>query len=299
MPIYYLYPGKKIRVLVTLVDFALLIVAVALNFVNHLTVKSRFLSALIVFCIIIYGPLMEYFFGATLGHMLFGAHIVGQSNQKPSLKTIGSRVVLFLPFLLTVSLMILSDRGRVPAPLFWALGLSLLILVADYAAVWFNPQKQAWHDNLAGTYCVLMPGRGRYEESSAIASELAKWIILLASCAVIYFIHIQFKPLDKLRPVVESLFSGHVERKEAKPAKAMILPVVKVFVESRDCVVKGIFMSPQGASIFINDQTHFIGDVVCGGEIIEIADNRVTLKFDEYNTIQFGLGSKIKARLRQ
>ncbi|MCD6385696.1 RDD family protein, partial [Candidatus Sumerlaeota bacterium] len=75
--------GFWIRVVATLVDFIVFIPVVALSF-YAISSKSLFLTLLLILPGVLYKPLMEAFYGATLGKMACGLRVVDKSGANLS-----------------------------------------------------------------------------------------------------------------------------------------------------------------------------------------------------------------------
>jgi len=172
--------GFWIRFGARIVDFLVFLPIAVLAYWNTFSLKST--TALILTCVpgLIYKPLMESFFGATLGKMAFGIKVIDSNGNRLSLF---GAYVRFFPFLIQTgvnlagqlilfsseqfqsasSMMELAEaqKGNFLAPI----GTIVNILVAVeciFAA--FTSRKRALHDMLAESFCV-------YKEPEAPASE--------------------------------------------------------------------------------------------------------------------------------
>ena len=162
--------GFWIRAGAYIIDFVVFIPIAILNFWNIYSLKSMTVLVLISLPGLMYKPLMESFFGATLGKMSCKIKVIDNRGNKLSLF---SAYVRFFPFLLPAGVglagqLILfsssqfqsaetfkevaeAQQGNYLAPIGTILGV-LLIIECVFAA--FTNRKRALHDMLAESYCV-------------------------------------------------------------------------------------------------------------------------------------------------
>jgi len=90
--------GFWIRVLASVIDSAIFIPLSIFSFLNLMFFKNTALLMLTILPSFLYKPLMESFYGATLGKMACGIRVIDNIGQKLSLEIAYLR---FLPFILT------------------------------------------------------------------------------------------------------------------------------------------------------------------------------------------------------
>jgi uncharacterized RDD family membrane protein YckC len=162
--------GFWIRVGAYIIDFFVFIPVVILGVWNTWSLKSPIVLVLASTPSFLYKPLMESFFGATLGKMACGLKVIDGKGNKLSLL---SAYVRFLLFLLAAAVSLTSELVRFSSPEFqeaasWteaaqvkapvflqavSLVVSLLMLV-DCVVAAFTSRKRALHDMLAESFCV-------------------------------------------------------------------------------------------------------------------------------------------------
>lgn len=162
--------GFWIRVGASLVDFLVFIPIAILGFWNTISLKSTTVLVLISLPAFLYKPLMESFFGATLGKMSCRIKVIDEQGKKLSLFRAYCRA---LPFLVGSAVGLASQLILFSSPQFQSAGswmeamqakpttvldlvnplVSLFILV-DCLFVAFTPRKRALHDMLAESFCV-------------------------------------------------------------------------------------------------------------------------------------------------
>ena len=168
--------GFWIRVVANFVDGLVFIPLIGLTFYNLLVVKSALLMFFISIPKFFYKPLMESYYGATLGKMACGIRVIDAKGQK---LTLSIAYIRFIPFLIARVVTIISaltifslpefssastlvEIGRVnqtnPVEFFRKL-IGFLVLI-DCIVAGFSYRKRAVHDMMAGSYCV-------YKESFA------------------------------------------------------------------------------------------------------------------------------------
>ena len=162
--------GFWIRVGSQIVDFLVFIPLVILSYWNIFSLKSA--AVLILICVpgLIYKPVMESFYGATLGKMACGIKVIDSNGKKLSLF---GAYVRFFPFLISTgvnlagqlilfsspqfqsaqSLMELgqAQQGNFLAPV--GTVVNVLIMIECIVAA-FTLRKRALHDMLAESFCV-------------------------------------------------------------------------------------------------------------------------------------------------
>jgi uncharacterized RDD family membrane protein YckC len=162
--------GFWIRVGAHLVDALIFSPLIILSFWNMLSFKSMTLMVLIHLPGFLYKPLMESFFGATLGKMSCKLKVV---NDQCNTLFLFDAYVRSLPFVLSAGIALASQVVWFSSPQFQSvtsfveLGeskqggyldmmstvVSVLVLI-DCAFAAFTFRKRALHDMLAESYCV-------------------------------------------------------------------------------------------------------------------------------------------------
>jgi uncharacterized RDD family membrane protein YckC len=162
--------GFWIRAVARVVDNLIFIPLIGLLIYNLLVIKSSLLMFLIAIPDFFYKPLMESYYGATLGKMACGIQVMDAKGQKLSLSVaymrcipfLISNVVTLIGALITFSspgfsfASTLAEIARVeetnPVEHFETI-INLLLLV-DCIVAGFTYRKRAVHDMMAGSYCV-------------------------------------------------------------------------------------------------------------------------------------------------
>ena len=162
--------GFWIRVGAQIVDTLVFIPIIVLSFWNTFSLKSMTLLILSSLPGLIYKPVMESFFGATLGKMACGIKVIDDNGHKLSLSaayvryfpflisagvTLAGQFILFLsPEFQTAETMMelgQAQQGNFLAPI----GTVLNVLVAiECIVAAFTFRKRALHDMLAESFCV-------------------------------------------------------------------------------------------------------------------------------------------------
>ncbi len=162
--------GFWIRFGAYIIDSLIFIPVVILSFWNTYSLKST--AVLILICLpgLIYKPLMESFFGATLGKMACGIKVIDDNGNKLSLF---GAYVRFFPFLISTGIAMVGQLIVFSSPQFQSatslieIGQAqqenflaiigtivnvLLLIECIFAA--FTFRKRALHDMLAESFCV-------------------------------------------------------------------------------------------------------------------------------------------------
>ena len=162
--------GFWIRVGASIIDSLIFIPLVILSFWNIFSLKSTAVLVLITLPGLIYKPIMESFFGATLGKMSCKIKVIGDDGNKLSLL---NAYIRFFPFLLSAGVGLVSQLILFSSPQFQSvtslmeLGeaqqgsfldvvrypVNVLVLI-DCVFVAFTFRKRALHDMMAESFCV-------------------------------------------------------------------------------------------------------------------------------------------------
>jgi len=164
------YAGFGIRLLASIIDTLALSPILILNFYNLINLKSIPFEIAITLTLIIYKPLMEYLYGATVGKMALKIKVVTTYFDKLSLSQAAIR---YTPWLIgnIVSIygtiMLYKNPDFLSATDFWRLAkvqesmqsgaidhLGTVLLIVSAIVILFNEKRQGLHDNLANTYCI-------------------------------------------------------------------------------------------------------------------------------------------------
>ena len=162
--------GFWVRLGSHLIDFVVFIPLVILTFWNMFSLKSTAVLVLTSLPGFFYKPLMESFYGATLGKMANGIKVIDNNGNKLSLSDAYLRAVPFLiasAIGLAGQLMLFSSPQFQSATSLIEIGeasqgnfLDLvgqvvnLLLVIECVVAAFTFRKRALHDMLAESYCV-------------------------------------------------------------------------------------------------------------------------------------------------
>jgi len=162
--------GFWIRIGASIIDYLIFIPLGILSYWNMFSLKSTAVLVLITLPGLIYKPLMESFFGATLGKMSCKIKVIGDSDNKLSLF---NAYIRFFPFLLSAGVGLAGQLILFSSPQFqsvtsWVeLGEaqqgSFLVVISypvyalvliDCVVVAFTFRKRALHDMMAESFCV-------------------------------------------------------------------------------------------------------------------------------------------------
>jgi uncharacterized RDD family membrane protein YckC len=162
--------GFWIRAGAYIIDTVVFIPLVVVGFWNIFRLKSMFVLVLISVPGLVYKPLMESYFGATLGKMACRIKVVNDNRKKLSLASAYAR---FLPFLASAVITLVSQLILFSSPQFEsvrsfvelgqaqekgflsALGtLVNIFIVIECVVAAFTFRKRALHDMLAESFCV-------------------------------------------------------------------------------------------------------------------------------------------------
>jgi uncharacterized RDD family membrane protein YckC len=182
--------GFWIRYGAYIIDSLIFIPVVILSFWNTYSLKST--AVLILICLpgLIYKPLMESFFGATLGKMACGIKVIDDKGNKLSLF---SAYVRFFPFLISTGIALAGQLIVFSSPQFQSatslieigqaqqenylkiVGLVVnLLLMIECVFAAFTFRKRALHDMLAESFCVYKEPQKPSSESSEPAGQDAQ-----------------------------------------------------------------------------------------------------------------------------
>jgi uncharacterized RDD family membrane protein YckC len=165
------YAGFWIRVLASFIDFIVLIPILGLQVFNLIQIKNLAFAIGLLVVQLLYKPLMEYQFGATLGKLALKINVVNEDFEG---MTLTQSFVRYAPWLIQhavglVNTVLLytnheflaeSDFFKMATiqeqnidPLYgYVTGVLLLI---SCIIVGFNSHKQGLHDKIAKTYCII------------------------------------------------------------------------------------------------------------------------------------------------
>jgi uncharacterized RDD family membrane protein YckC len=162
--------GFWVRVGASIIDSLIFIPIMVLGFWNMYSLKSTTLLVLISLPGLLYKPLMESFFGATLGKMSCKIKVINDEGKKLSLF---NAYIRFFPFLLSAGVTLAGQIILFLSPQFQSVKswtqlsqaqqgsfldvirypVSILVLI-DCVVVAFTFRKRALHDMMAESFCV-------------------------------------------------------------------------------------------------------------------------------------------------
>ncbi len=164
------WAGFWIRVGASLIDFIVYIPAIAFNMYNIYSLKSLPLQLLITLILIVYKPLLEFRYGATVGKMAVGIKVV---NNNYSSISITQAITRYIPWLIGQVISIYGTILLFQNPDFLSTTnwievgtiqneiiprgvnyIGSVILLVSCIFIAFTDNKQGLHDMLAGTYCI-------------------------------------------------------------------------------------------------------------------------------------------------
>jgi uncharacterized RDD family membrane protein YckC len=170
--------GFWIRVVAALIDYIIVLAPLQVGaFIAFSYVKNLPLFLLLSspgFVYIVYKPLMESRYGATLGKMACGLRVIDQQGRRLS---IVAAYVRFLPWLVTAVVHLITLVWVFSLPQFQAVSGFLelgrltqqspvhslntilgYVFMIDCVTAAFTTRKRAIHDMIAGSYCVWKVG---------------------------------------------------------------------------------------------------------------------------------------------
>ena len=164
------YGGFWERFGALILDWLVLLPLTIVNYFNGTTWKSTVLSVIIGLAYIVYKPLLEYLYGATLGKKGLTLTVVNRNYQKINgkdavLRNIFQIVTGLIAIPITVYTLQHGTVNRSQATtfadfdsgtllsVFYVLGICVLYL-ADAICLVANPKKQSLHDLIASTYVI-------------------------------------------------------------------------------------------------------------------------------------------------
>ena len=163
------HAGFSIRLGAAVLDSLILLPLAALNIWNMLGLKSLLLMVLLSFLTMLYKPMYEYLYSATIGKRTVGIKVLTESYDR---MTLDQSFLRSAPWIISGLLGVSTNVAIFQAEKFADTTSfeELVVLMNQYAgmgdqlASWmlvisclfvlFNQKKQALHDQLAKTYCV-------------------------------------------------------------------------------------------------------------------------------------------------
>ena len=165
------WAGFWVRVGASLIDFFVYLPFAGLSFYNLNNSKNLYLQLFCLLVMMLYKPLMEFRYGATLGKMAVGIKVVSNDFQSITLPQstlrylpwlVGQVISLFTAILLfqhpdfeyTSGMTELGYlQNEIISPLIRML--SSVFLLVSCLVVAFSENKQGLHDMIGSTYCIF------------------------------------------------------------------------------------------------------------------------------------------------
>lgn len=164
------FAGFGIRVGASLLDSLVLVPLIGLDYLNMLQLKNLPLALSLALISALYKPLMEYFYGATVGKMIVKIKVVNYQLGAISLE---QALIRYLPWAMSVVVNFLATAALFEAEGFaeardfvtygelaaaspydkW-IQFSIWVMPISAFGILFNNYQQAVHDQLARTYCI-------------------------------------------------------------------------------------------------------------------------------------------------
>lgn len=166
------YAGFWIRFGASLIDSLVMIPIVLLTFYDMMMLKSFAFYVVISIIGALYKPLMEHYYGATLGKMAVGIKVVDSTFHRIDLETAFLRALpwLFNQVISLVSMYFIfftvgfqdvegfmefaEFQQNVNDPVSWLSTLSSLFLIVSGIVIATNDYAQGLHDKIANTYVI-------------------------------------------------------------------------------------------------------------------------------------------------
>jgi uncharacterized RDD family membrane protein YckC len=157
------------------IDIAVLLPIIGLSFYNFITLKNLPLFLLVSLLSILYKPLLEYYYGATVGKMALKLKVVNKQNEGIEL---GQSFIRSLPgylgslLMLPVQYAMFSDSGFMDADTFMSFSvystefnknyaymnfigpIQTIFFIIDLIVATQNNKNQSIHDMMANTYVI-------------------------------------------------------------------------------------------------------------------------------------------------
>ncbi len=149
------YAGFINRAFAAIVDAFVFIPFALIN--TYLIVSTGDLAASILTTLasLIYKPMMEGYYGATLGKMALNIKIINEQHQTINME---ESIIRNSPWILSniaALLLVISPFGSLSSMLISIQGLAGLFLFVSAIFVIFDERKQALHDKFGNTFCVF------------------------------------------------------------------------------------------------------------------------------------------------
>lgn len=164
------WAGFWVRTGASLIDGVIYLPVVALSFYNLLSLKFLAIQIIIDVVLLLYKPLMEYRYGATLGKMAVKIKVVNTNFEALSvqqailrsfpfwishLSSLASAILLFqqtnFETATTLTQVTFLQNEVIPSSINTAISFFTLVCCIVVA---FTEKKQGLHDMMANTYCV-------------------------------------------------------------------------------------------------------------------------------------------------
>ncbi|MEO1054181.1 MAG: RDD family protein [Bacteroidota bacterium] len=156
------------RVGASLIDLLLFIPVIVVSVYNIISIQSFAFSVILSMVYIVYKPVMEWKYGATLGKMAVKIKVVNsdlepitleQSIMRFSLYLVNQMISIVSSYFLFSNLygdIGLLEIGEVQQgdPLSAVSQLMSLVILVSVLFVAFDKERQALHDKIARTYCI-------------------------------------------------------------------------------------------------------------------------------------------------
>lgn len=194
-PLYIQYGGVVRRIGAFIADMIFITIISALNnFIFSFGTGFYINTAIFTILVLLYRPLMEGYYGATLGKMLFKLKVVNQEFTKATFSKTFARNIFHIVYLLVnagfavyiyyqfqnmSTDMVLSNGENLQVFGGIVIGAYAFILLLDLVIMLGSPKYYSLHDRIAGTYVVKaksLTSRGPvaavYGQPNGRASEL-------------------------------------------------------------------------------------------------------------------------------
>ena len=168
----YKYASFIQRVAASLVDMVIFIPIIAASFYNTMDMKNLGLAMLLILVSFLYKPLMEYYYGATLGKMAMKLKVLDLNFEDISMGQSFSRAfpwIISTVVNLIVTYLMFQDPDFYDAIGFFAFGqysnefaassyntYAGLVLLISIIFIFWEKRKQTLHDKVAKTVVVKL-----------------------------------------------------------------------------------------------------------------------------------------------
>ncbi len=270
--------GFGTRLAAYFIDVIVLTLGTMVLSIFGLIVIPKLIAGLILWSIgpVYYISMWAYCDGATLGKKLLGIKIVRTDNSP---LTIGRAILRYIGYFVS----------------------SFLFCLGYFWVIW-DRQNQGWHDKMADTLVVQSPG---FKRAHTIAARLILAFLILGFLTIGTLGFMFASQLSKFAAKGEFPKNTFVDKVIKAQKEKINIPLKMPSFSIEDLKQKskkyktgwkgkidGIVYSQKDSSVMIDKKIYHAGDYVCGGTIVDISPNKITMRFGSKEK-SYGVGSMI------